>query len=120
LTERRDRAAQLSVTLHWLFVIALGCLALVLFQVERALPAEWAAPFRLACGSILLAGGLVFLPTRVGARRRLLGRRGVVQPGRVRRGRWRSILLDLLIQLAALFMLVAAVFELVLALTHYV
>jgi hypothetical protein len=87
------------------FVSELVCLGLVCFQVEIFLPAGWLSPFRVACGGVLLAGAAAFVPARTGARSLVLER---LRPSQ----RWRRLVLDLLIQLAALGLLAGAVFEL--------
>ncbi len=101
--------------LYATFLAQLGCLALVVLQVDTFLPGSWAPPIRLAMGIALLAGAITFLPARVGARPLLVARRA---SGRRRRAR--RFLLDSLIQLAALAMLVGAVFELVRAIPEYI
>jgi hypothetical protein len=111
---------RLAAALYVFFVGELGCLALVFFQVdELLLPHEWRAPFRLACGGALLLGALVFVPARVGARGLLLERLAVAPRGG-RRGRWRRLFHELVIQLVAIALLGGAVYELARALPHYV
>jgi len=95
------------------FVFELACLGLVFFQVELFLPAGWLSLFRLACGGALLAGAVAFVPARTGARSLVLER---LRPSR----RWRRVVVDLLIQLAALGLLAGAVFELARALPRSV
>lgn len=105
----RRRAAG---ALYRVFVAELACLGLVFFQVELLLPAGWVSVFRLVCGGTLLAGAVAFVPARTGARSLVLER---FAPQR----RWRRLVLDLLIHLAAIGMLAGAAFELARSLPRY-
>jgi hypothetical protein len=105
--------------LYGALLAEVGCLALVVLQVDLFLPAGWGSPFQLASGIALLVGGVTFLPTRIGARALLLERLAPAQYPRVRRRMWRRLLLDLLIQFAAFAMLIGAAIEMIRALPHY-
>jgi hypothetical protein len=109
---------RLAAFIYWAFLVELGCLGLVLLEVELFLPGSWVRTFRVALGIVLLAGGLIFVPTRLGARSLVLGRLVPAGHAGVRRRRWRRLLLDLVIQLVSLAMLIGAALELARALSN--
>jgi hypothetical protein len=103
-------------SLYWFFVAELGCLALAFFEVDLFLPHGWVLPYRVVLGLALLAGGLIFVPSRLGARSLVLERLIPSRP--TRRRRWRRLLVDLILQLIGLAMLIGAALELARALSH--
>jgi hypothetical protein len=113
-----QRAPRKRATFVYLvFLAELVCLGSAFFELDLFLPSGWVLSFRVAFGIALLAGGLIFFPGRLGARSLVLERLVPAAHAPPGRQRWRRLMLDLLIQLAALAMLIGAALELARSLT---